>query len=168
MRAMNRMQRRRTVRRAKYPVTKRTKKRRFTKYAGGAIFQVRYGNKVVSGQPMTKEETKQLPTVSFSVPSGKQYSLIMWDPDVPESAQPGFVHWIATNLTGPGDIKQHTIMSYYGPNPPSGTHRYFFGLFEQSLSIRPTLAERQHFDIDSFCKQYKLVKFAETHMKVSY
>jgi phosphatidylethanolamine-binding protein (PEBP) family uncharacterized protein len=165
---MNRMQRRRTVRRAKYPLTKRTKKHRCTKYGGAATFQVRYGNKVVSGQLMTKEETKQIPSVSFSVPTGKQYSLIMWDPDVPESARPGFVHWIATNLTGSNDIKQHNIMTYHGPNPPSGTHRYFFGLFEQSLSIHPTLVERQHFDIDSFCRKYQLVKLSETHMKVSY
>ena len=128
---------------------------------------VRYGDIMVRGQKVTKEGTQQAPVVQFTPVQGTYYTLIMWDPDVPDTIQPGFLHWLATNLTTPRDIALHSVVPYYGPHPPSGTHRYFFGLFEQLHPILPTNLPRQHFDIYQFVQKNLLREVASVYMKVS-
>ena len=82
------------------------------------------------------------PSLTFSeIPADAQsLVLIVEDPDAPGGI---FTHWILFNMSpatlqivqgqlpvsgvqGLNDAHQN---SYYGPNPPSGTHRYFFKLF---------------------------------------
>lgn len=74
-----------------------------------------------------------------TLPDGSiSLALIMEDPDAPDGI---FDHWVVWNI----DITEHTIpegkmpgisgnhsagkTGYYGPCPPSGTHRYFFMVY---------------------------------------
>jgi Raf kinase inhibitor-like YbhB/YbcL family protein len=79
-------------------------------------------------------------------PAGTQsFAIIMDDPDAPNGS---FVHWVIFNIpasarglpeglprqeklpdgTTQGLMGGHDL-GYYGPCPPSGTHRYFFKLY---------------------------------------
>ena len=76
------------------------------------------------------------------VPGGaKSLALILHDPDAP--AEGGFTHWVVWNIK-PGTtlIKEESVPpgasegrndtgenAYFGPCPPSGTHRYYFHLY---------------------------------------
>ena len=129
---------------------------------------VRYGSKQVVGQELSKQETHVQPSVNFTAQPGKLYTLIMWDPDVPQQIQPGFVHWIVTNIQSPTNIPSNILLEYKGPSPPSGTHRYFFGLFEQlSGQIMPNAPPNTKFSIDRFIKYNNLREVAKVFMKVS-
>lgn len=162
--------RRSTIRHKHHIKKRKYNKRTHRKVRGGhsMSFQVHYGTKLVSGQEMTKKETQETPNVSFVPVPGKQYTIVMWDPDVPSQFQPGWAHWIVTNIENAEMIPQHIILTYHGPNPPSGTHRYFFGLFEQKGSIHPTISLRGTFDINKFITMYKLNKKETVFMFVSY
>jgi Raf kinase inhibitor-like YbhB/YbcL family protein len=93
------------------------------------------------------------PLVWSDVPDGtKSLALIMDDPDAPSGL---FVHWILygipTNInkiaegehvpsTIPGSRHGHNgfgTLGYDGPQPPKGTHRYYFHLF--ALNKDPAL-----------------------------
>lgn len=69
----------------------------------------------------------------------KSLALIMSDPDAPRGT---FVHWTAWNIPpttsqiseGAKDFGQEGLNSanrrgYFGPCPPSGTHRYYFKIY---------------------------------------
>jgi phosphatidylethanolamine-binding protein (PEBP) family uncharacterized protein len=127
--------------------------------------QVFYGDTQVSGQELPKNRTQTPPSIRFPT-TGKLYTLVMWDPDVPPQAQPGFVHWIATNLQSHTDIKNNQVLPYKGPAPPSGIHRYFFGLFEQPGHISLKQPERQNFSIDNLIGDNHLIRILEVYMKV--
>lgn len=154
--------RRRTRRNTK----KRTQRRRIR--GGTTQLEVFYGTTQVAGQELSKELTQSEPIVKFpSTNINKLYTFVMWDPDVPPQAQPGFAHWIATNLKSSNDIQQNQLLDYKGPSPPSGTHHYFFGLFEQERTISPRQPERTRFSIEQFVAENNLRKIAEIFMKVS-
>ncbi len=152
---------------------KRTRKqkrhRRHTRKGGQNLnLIVRYGSTHVSGQELSKQETQVQPAVQFTPIPGKLYTLIMWDPDVPQQIQPGFVHWIVTNIQSPKNIPSNILLEYKGPSPPSGTHRYFFGLFEQlSGQISPAVPPNTRFSIEQFTKDNNLKEVAKVFMKVS-
>lgn len=81
-----------------------------------------------------------------SVPEGtKSIALIVDDPDAPRGT---FVHWVLYDLPadvqdlpedlprdkefpvgGKQGINSTNELGYYGPCPPSGTHRYFFKIY---------------------------------------
>lgn len=155
--------RRRTRRNTK----KRTQRRRIR---GGNTtnLEVFYGTTQVTGQELSKELTQSEPAVKFpNTNTNKLYTLIMWDPDVPPQIQPGYAHWIAINLKSQNDIRQNQLLDYKGPAPPSGTHRYFFRLFEQVGIISLQQPERTNFSIEQFVKENNLRKVSEIFMKVS-
>jgi len=128
---------------------------------------VRYGDIMVRGQKVTKEGTQQAPIVQFTPVQGTYYTLIMWDPDVPGAIQPGFLHWLATNLTTPRDIALHSVVPYYGPHPPSGTHRYFFGLFQQPGRISGgDTYPREKFSIQDVINKHHLTLVEKVFMRV--
>jgi phosphatidylethanolamine-binding protein (PEBP) family uncharacterized protein len=148
------------------------RKRRNSKYKtqrqkGGNTFEVFYDNQKIAGQQLPRNQTQSPPSIKFPT-TGKLYTVIMWDPDVPPQAQPGFVHWIAINIKSPNDILDNQLIQYKGPAPPSGIHRYFFGLFEQQTQINPRQPERQKFNIQLFVKDNNLTKIYEVFMMVSY
>lgn len=151
--------------------TRRNTKKKTLKKQKGAQQQateleIFYGTTKVLGQELTKQLTQSEPAIKFPN-TNKLYTLVMWDPDVPEQIQPGFAHWIAINLKSPNDIQHNQVLDYKGPSPPSGTHRYFFGLFEQVGSIQPQQPDRTLFSIREFVKENNLKKVAEVFMRVS-
>ncbi len=67
----------------------------------------------------------------------KSLALIMDDPDAVSGT---FVHWVVFDMPIISEIKENSIpgkrgnnsagmKKYYGPCPPSGTHRYFFKIY---------------------------------------
>ncbi len=128
--------------------------------------EVRYPTGIVRGQAFLKEDTKDAPQVHFNPEKDKLYTLLMWDPDAP--AKPSWVHWIVTNLNSIEQIPHNTILSYQGPNPPSGTHRYYFGLFIQLHGkISPMISGiRGGFDYKEFIRENGLKKVGEVYFKV--
>lgn len=150
---------------------KKNRKRLYRTRRGGQVtnLNVRYGQTQLMGQELSKQETQIQPSVDFSSVPGRLYTLIMWDPDVPQQIQPGFVHWIVTNIQSPKNIASHVLLSYKGPSPPFGTHRYYFGLFEQTsgqLSAIPP--PNTKFSIEKFTKDNNLKEVARTYMRVSH
>jgi phosphatidylethanolamine-binding protein (PEBP) family uncharacterized protein len=129
--------------------------------------EVFYDNEQLSGQELPRSLTQSTPTIKFPT-TGELYTIVMWDPDVPPQIQPGFVHWIVTNLQSQNDIHNNQVLEYKGPAPPSGIHRYFFGLFEQQGHINPQQPERPNFIIDEFVKDNNLRKVSEVFMKVAF
>ena len=76
-------------------------------------------------------------TVKNIPPDTKSLVLIVEDPD---AASGSFTHWIVWNIPYTHSIKEGTIpgiegindfgkQHYAGPQPPSGTHRYFFKVY---------------------------------------
>jgi phosphatidylethanolamine-binding protein (PEBP) family uncharacterized protein len=141
-------------------------KRKTRKQKGGNGLDVFYNTIKVAGQELPRSLTQSIPTIKFPT-TGKLYSLVMWDPDVPLISQPGVVHWLITNLQSPNDIYKNQVLEYKGPAPPSGIHRYYFGLFEQEGHILLKQPERHNFSIDMFVKENDLRKVTEVFMKVS-
>jgi phosphatidylethanolamine-binding protein (PEBP) family uncharacterized protein len=146
---------------------KHRNRRKTRRLRGGNRLEVFYDNQQLVGQELPKPLTQMKPSVKFPT-TGKLYTLVMWDPDVPEQSQPSFVHWIATNLEGPNDIMDNQLLEYVGPNPPKGkAHRYFFSLFEQQGHIRPQQPERPNFSIDEFVNENNLKEVSRVYMLVS-
>jgi phosphatidylethanolamine-binding protein (PEBP) family uncharacterized protein len=133
---------------------------------GGNQLIIKYDTIPIQGQKLEKNKTVSAPSVEFSK-TGKMYTLVMWDPDVPPQIQPGFVHWLVTNLQSQNDILNNQVLEYKGPNPPSGTHRYFFGLFQQPGTISPQQPNRTQFSIDEFVKENNLELEYQVFMKVA-
>jgi Raf kinase inhibitor-like YbhB/YbcL family protein len=114
------------------------------------------------GQEIPTQYTSDAEGVSPAIkwtpgPSGTQsYALICEDPDAP-TPQP-WVHWLVYDIpadqtslneslpkikTLPSGASQGKNSSgapgYYGPRPPSGTHRYYFSVFalDRKLDLAP-------------------------------
>jgi phosphatidylethanolamine-binding protein (PEBP) family uncharacterized protein len=134
------------------------------------IFSVTYPSKKLNSNMiynLSKNNTKSIPIINFLPTPGKLYTILMWDPDAP--AKPSWIHWIVTNIETPGQIPQNTKLSYQGPNPPSGVHRYFFGLFEQqSGKINPMISGvRGNFNYTEFIQENNLKPTSQIIMRVS-
>ena len=130
-------------------------------------FDVRYETFKVGGQTVQKEKTAYEPQIFFEGEPWKQYLLLMVDPDAPAGV---WLHWLVSNI--PGNIPEISqgdfIQGYAPPNPPSGTHRYFFILYEQPSSLMiPKPNQRGHFDVAAFERDYKLRKVAGVMVRVS-
>ncbi len=103
------------------------------------------------------------PPLAWSdVPANTQsLALISDDPDAPRGT---WVHWVAWNIPAtarsldenlpkrdslPNGIKQGTTdfrrIGYWGPCPPSGTHRYFFKLYalDTTLNLPSSTTKRE-------------------------
>ncbi|HEX8898297.1 MAG TPA: YbhB/YbcL family Raf kinase inhibitor-like protein [Chthoniobacterales bacterium] len=96
--------------------------------------------------------------ISGTPPDAKSLVLIVDDPDAPGGL---FNHWLVWNVDPKTtDIAEHSVPSgavqgtndfpgqrYDGPQPPSGTHRYFFKIFalDQKLNLHAG-AKRKELD----------------------
>jgi Raf kinase inhibitor-like YbhB/YbcL family protein len=83
-----------------------------------------------------------------SIPEGtKSLALIMEDPD---TAGGVFTHWVSWDIIGQDSIGENSQpgvqglnttgkMGYLAPNPPSGSHRYFFHVYalDSTIDLRP-------------------------------
>jgi len=89
----------------------------------------------------------------------KSLALIVDDPDAPVGL---FTHWLVWNIDpktteiGENDVPKGAAQGtndfpgqhYDGPQPPSGTHRYYFKIFalDQTLNLKPG-AKRREVDV---------------------
>src|SRR6187401_2745228 len=73
----------------------------------------------------------------------KTLAIIMEDPDAPKGT---FDHWLLWNISPISEIKENSIpgisgingagkTGYFGPCPPSGTHRYYFHVFALDATL---------------------------------
>lgn len=116
-------------------------------------------NVFLPGKPIPSKYTGDGANVSPSlawddVPAGtKSFALIVDDPDAPGGT---WVHWVVFNIPAAArglpeamPMKDHLSdgtrqglnnlkeAGYDGPNPPSGTHRYFFKLYALDTVFEP-------------------------------
>jgi len=151
---------RKTFRR-KHKNNRRTRRRQ----KRGNSLEVSYDNIQLSGQELSRSLTQSEPSIKFPT-TDKLYTLGMWDPDVSPQIQPGVVHLLVTNLKSQNNIESNEVLSYKGLAPPSGIHRYFFGLFEQQGHISVKQPERTNFNIYEFIRDNNLKKVSDTFMRV--
>ena len=70
-------------------------------------------------------------------------AIIMEDPDAPGKT---YYHWLLWNISPISEIKENSIpgisgingagkTGYFGPCPPSGTHRYYFHVFALDATL---------------------------------
>ena len=87
------------------------------------------------------------PLVWERVPHGTQsIAIVCEDPDAPTRV---FTHWVVVGIP-PGETRfdpatpppgtqfgknDHGSLGWYGPNPPSGRHRYFFKVFALDMNL---------------------------------
>lgn len=138
--------------------TKKTRKTRKTK--GGAKMIIQYPSFTVNNSQSTIEDTSMKPNILLAPLNLSTF--IMYDPD---AVQPQWVHYLVINIPN-GDIsKGDEVLSYNGPTPPSGIHRYIFEQLEQTSPYQISI-ERAGFDIDTFRKQNALIKRETARMRI--
>ena len=130
-------------------------------------FVVQYGQTNANGKTLSKKNTANEPVIQFAGEEQKLYTLLMSDPD---ASAKSWLHWLITNIPGESnDITQgQTVMSYSGPTPPSGIHRYIFTLYQQPAgSIMVTKPEdRGNFPVGKFEQMYNLQKIVSRTVRV--
>ncbi|XP_010268882.1 PREDICTED: protein MOTHER of FT and TFL1-like [Nelumbo nucifera] len=105
-------------------------------------FTVHYGSKqVANGCEIKPSAAANKPKVQLSGSrlSNNLYTLVMTDPDAPSPSEPTmreWLHWIVVDIAEGSDAtKGKELVSYMGPRPPTGIHRYVFTLFQQKGPI---------------------------------
>ncbi|XP_078175039.1 protein MOTHER of FT and TFL1 homolog 1-like [Carex rostrata] len=67
------------------------------------------------------------------------FTLVMTDPDAPSPSEPSMrecLHWLVINIPGgTSPIQGDEVISYVGPKPPLGIHRYTLVLFQQKSRL---------------------------------
>jgi Raf kinase inhibitor-like YbhB/YbcL family protein len=98
----------------------------------------------------------------------KSLALVVDDPDAPGGL---FTHWLVWNIDpktteiAEGSMPKSAVqgkndfsdIGYGGPQPPSGTHRYFFKIFalDRTLDLKPGAKRR---DVDSAMKGHVIAQ----------
>jgi len=128
------------------------------------MFKVQYGATIVKGQELPQAQTLPEPLISFNGKPNHLYTILMVDPDAP---QHDWLHWLIVNRTA--NTQGVTLTSYSPPTPPSGTHRYYLYLCEQTapLSIKAPKS-RGDFNTKAFIQQNGLKILATPYFKVSF
>lgn len=117
-------------------------------------YSVKFAGKEAENKLRLRANTLAAPNVKYTADENDLYTLIIWDPDAPN---PSFLHWLVVNI--PEDQVQNgeVIVDYQPPTPPSGTHRYYVGLYKQPMTLNlGATPERSGFSIDAFTKMYRL------------
>ncbi|EFJ36245.1 hypothetical protein SELMODRAFT_165348 [Selaginella moellendorffii] len=127
-----------------------------------------FGSRAVTttGQMFKQADTQKPPVVSISdihAKKGDLFTLLMVDPDAVSPEKPIYrnvLHWIVTNIpTGTKDVFKHgtNAVSYAGPSPPMGVHRYYILVFKQKGKITAgKITRRQQFSVRKFSDEYSL------------
>lgn len=121
-------------------------------------FQVTIGNRVIeNGIILSLEESQGKPHINFRHKRGKNYTIVMIDPDAPAKH---WLHWLIIN-------NNEVVADYQPPNPPPrhGLHRYQFCLLEQPNALSRSsiksylgniLEERGNFNYVEFKDRFQL------------
>jgi phosphatidylethanolamine-binding protein (PEBP) family uncharacterized protein len=117
-------------------------------------YSVKFAGKEAANNLRPRGNTFVAPNVKYTSQQNDMYTVVIWDPDAPN---PSFLHWLVINI--PEDRVQdgETIIDYMPPTPPSGTHRYYVGLYRQPKPLNTAMSlSRTAFSIDAFVKMYSL------------
>ena len=139
---------------------KQIRKENFKQF-GGNMLNIQYPSFTVNNSYATKENTEMKPKIRLA--PLKLSTFIMYDPD---AVKPQWVHHLVINIPNGNLSEGKEILSYKGPTPPSGTHRYIFEQLEQSYPFTISLS-RGGFDINNFRKQNDLIPKESKIMYVS-
>lgn len=114
-----------------------------------------YGSQIPSRYTCDGENINPYLIIHGTPLQAKSLAMIVEDPDAPAGL---WTHWVLWNIPPETkEIREHTApwgaeegmntrnkISYDGPCPPSGTHRYFFRLFALDIKLKLEAgAERQ-------------------------
>ncbi|KAI3456353.1 hypothetical protein Pfo_013016 [Paulownia fortunei] len=95
--------------------------------------------------------------------SPNYYTLVMVDPDAPSPSEPTlreWLHWLVIDIPEGSDASEgKEVMSYTGPQPPTGVHRYVFAAFKQQglvETVRRKPMERGLFKTRRFASENEL------------
>lgn len=103
------------------------------------------------GPILSKADAIPEPDVRWDQPTPPTLlSFLCWDPDAPAA---NWVHWLVINCSGSGPESGKTILPWAPPTPPSGQHRYVFGLFRHMTPITIDMKERAGFSLSAFLEQ---------------
>ncbi|KAF9592956.1 hypothetical protein IFM89_019260 [Coptis chinensis] len=124
---------------------------------------VYYGPKhVTNGCDIKPSMTAAPPTVHISGYADDLYTLVMTDPDAPSPSEPSmreWIHWLVVDIPGGTHAgRGKESLTYMGPSPPVGIHRYVLVLFRQknSLNIDDPPEIRANFSTRNFANQLDL------------
>ncbi|KAI9120355.1 hypothetical protein K1719_007388 [Acacia pycnantha] len=138
-------------------------------FVSEAKLTVQFGSKQVSnGCEIKPSLAADRPLVRVLAPSNNAtnlYTLVMVDPDAPSPSEPTFrewLHWIVVDIPEGSDATQgKEVVSYMGPNPRRGIHRYVFVAFRQRggslVGVEACLeGERANFNTRHFASKHSL------------
>ncbi|XP_058736126.1 protein MOTHER of FT and TFL1 [Vicia villosa] len=124
---------------------------------------VYYGPKhVTNGCDIKPSIAINQPRITLTGNRTSLYTLVMTDPDAPSPSEPSlreFVHWVVVDIPGGTNPKRgHEILSYIGPKPPVGIHRFILVLFEQKgpIGLLEQAPNRVNFNTRYFANQWNL------------
>ena len=117
----------------------------------------------------TQSDKIKKPNIILSLEPNTYYTLIMFDPDVPDKYQPGWLHMLFVNITKDNiNKKTSEAIVPYAPPTPVGIHHYHFILYKQLNYINITVKyKRPNFNLNSFINKYKLRNEDTVIIKVS-
>lgn len=145
---------------------RRLRKRTTRRHRGGGHLSISFPTVKASNSLPTLQQaaTQAKPAVQWPATDSLK-TLIAWDPDAP--AGPAWLHWLVVNCEGTDPSSGTEVTPWSPPTPPSGTHRYIFGVFEQAslISISPP-SHREGFDIEAFKASHSLTELARSGFKV--
>ncbi|XVF40611.1 hypothetical protein PTKIN_Ptkin01aG0127900 [Pterospermum kingtungense] len=106
-------------------------------------FSVHYGTKqVANGCDIKLSAAADKPLIQLLGPpvSSTLYTLVMVDPDMPQvPSEPRLREWLHCIVVdvpeGHDATKGRELVSYMGPQPPAGIHRYILAVFKQEGAI---------------------------------
>ena len=118
----------------------------------------------IFGNVLTKTESRPKPYTTWAQPpAGTNYLFLCWDPDVMPADESGktppntdYLHWLVVNCTGTAPASGKELVAWSPPNPPSGKHRYIFGLFQQKDVLNLPAPTRENFQIATFTQSNNL------------
>ncbi len=105
-------------------------------------------------------------TIEGAPKEAKTLVLVMDDPDAPSGT---FDHWIVWNIpASTSKIGENTVpgiegmngarqMGYFGPCPPSGTHRYFFKIYALDTELSLGVGSKKK-DVEKAIQDHVLAK----------
>jgi len=136
--------------------------RRTRKKRGGGLLTVRFAEGLASrNYPLFSAQDR--PAVTWPQQS-EPVTLLCWDPDAPKAS---WLHWMVVNCEGTGPESGTTVVEWAPPSPPSGTHRYIFGLYKSKNPVNPGSPSRPGFDPAAFAAANGLTQLDWTGIKSS-
>jgi phosphatidylethanolamine-binding protein (PEBP) family uncharacterized protein len=150
-------------------MAKKRTRRKTRKQRGGdtTLLKVHFGAKQVQSNIIPLANTQGIPTVSIQSGPTTLYTLIMHDPDAPgHSADRPYLHWLVADIPGPNFNEGQILFSYAAPQPPSGIHRYYFSLYEQTRHGPVEKPAAANFNLKEYVRSNGLRLVGQLFMRV--